>query len=290
MLHFIATPGHRYTFDGLLDTRLKDLIQVLDYEQLSGRIEIPPEHYFFTDIDRLTTRNLSDASQAYRKLKQAIPGIRLYNDPAIVKTRFSLIRALFVRGLASYNAYRLDEQIEPRRFPVFIRTESGHAEPLSDLLDNMEALQHAVREIVAGGIPERHLIVVEFSAEKLPEGVYRKMSAYRIGDQIIAAEAVHDTQWCVKLGKLGVATAAMYEEERQWIEDYPHTQTLMQCFRVANIDYGRIDFGIVDGKVEPYEINTNPNLKIPKPHASPVRQRSVELIWERLIEAFEALL
>ena len=35
---------------------------------------------------------------------------------------------------------------------------------------------------------------------------------------------------------------------------------LLGFFALANIDYGRIDYGIVDGQVQTFEINNNPSV------------------------------
>ena len=40
----------------------------------------------------------------------------------------------------------------------------------------------------------------------------------------------------------------------------PHEAELRAIFKLARIDYGRIDYGIKDGQIQVWEINTNPML------------------------------
>ena len=42
------------------------------------------------------------------------------------------------------------------------------------------------------------------------------------------------------------------------MQHVPFMETIKQVFEIANIEYGRVDFGIVAGKPVFYEINTNP--------------------------------
>lgn len=54
--------------------------------------------------------------------------------------------------------------------------------------------------------------------------------------------------------------AGTAREEIEYIRTNPHRDALAKIFRIAGIDYGRIDYGLVDGTVQTYEINTNPRL------------------------------
>jgi len=46
-------------------------------------------------------------------------------------------------------------------------------------------------------------------------------------------------------------------EERRYLDGNPHADWIRDVFRLARIDYGRIDYGFVDGRPQAYEINTN---------------------------------
>ncbi len=50
----------------------------------------------------------------------------------------------------------------------------------------------------------------------------------------------------------------MIEEEFSYIQNNPHQKELRDIFDIANIEYGRIDYGFNDGKLQVWEINTLP--------------------------------
>jgi hypothetical protein len=50
----------------------------------------------------------------------------------------------------------------------------------------------------------------------------------------------------------------MTEEEERFVTSNPHAELLREIFRIAHIDFGRVDYGIVNGRIEVFEINTNP--------------------------------
>jgi hypothetical protein len=52
-------------------------------------------------------------------------------------------------------------------------------------------------------------------------------------------------------------------EETQYLSENPHLEQLRRIFEIAKINFGRIDYGCVNGKVQVWEINTNPNLLWP---------------------------
>jgi hypothetical protein len=53
---------------------------------------------------------------------------------------------------------------------------------------------------------------------------------------------------------------AMAREELEYVQRNPHEEELREIFAIANIDYGRIDYSILDGKVQTWEINLNPTI------------------------------
>lgn len=46
--------------------------------------------------------------------------------------------------------------------------------------------------------------------------------------------------------------------ERQYVQTNPHESPLKEIFRLANIEYGRVDYSMYQGKIQVWEINTNP--------------------------------
>lgn len=285
MIRFVTTRAHASTLSEL--RRAAVAVRHVDYDRLIATRRLRPATTLFTDFDRLSAWDLELAARIQRRLAAA--GVRTLNDPARVKTRHALLRALHEAGVNSFNAYRLDERVRPARYPVFLRRERGHGQPLGPLLADADALDRAVDAALESGIPESSLLVVEYAAEPAAPGIFRKLSTHRVGDRFFAGTCVHDDQWLVKYGRLGGATPALYEDELRIVREDPYREPLRRAFEIAAIEYGRADFGLVRGRVEVYEINTNPTLRSGKPHPSPLREESQRLVWSQLLDALRAL-
>jgi len=56
-------------------------------------------------------------------------------------------------------------------------------------------------------------------------------------------------------------------EQEAYAAANPHSGQLMEIFKRARIEYGRIDYCIVDGYIEVFEVNTNPSVLSDPPTA-----------------------
>jgi len=287
MIRFLLTRGHGYTLRRVKRSRQSPPISLMHYDRLIRARWLRRGTYVFTDLDRLSHWDLELAAELYLQLQKA--GVRVWNNPARAKSRYPLLRALHAAGLNDFNAYRAHETGSVARFPVFLRKIHGHRQPVSDLLATRAEMEKAIDMAVAGGTPAENLLVVEFAAEPVRPGVYRKLSAYRIGPAIVPHVCVHDTSWLVKYGKLGVAGEELYREELAFLQTNPFADHLRMAFDLADIEYGRADFGFYRGRIQVYEINTNPALEPPLPHPSAVRVESVRLAWEKFLQALRAI-
>jgi hypothetical protein len=287
MIRFLHSRGHSYTFKKVRRSSEAPPITLMNYDRLLRARWLRRGTYVFTDVDRLSSWDLELASQAYLQLKNT--GVSVLNNPATVKTRYPLLRALRTAGLNDFNVYRVAELNDAVRFPVFLRKIYGHREPLSDLLQTRGQLDEAIATAANAGTPVENLLVVEFAAEPVREGLYRKLAAFRIGDAIVPHSSVHDTNWLVKYGKLGIAGDELYREELEFLQTNPFAEHLKKVFELANIEYGRADFGFYKGRIQVYEINTNPYVAPGEPHPSPVRGQSMRVGWEKYLAALRAI-
>lgn len=242
--------------------------------------------YVFGDLDRLDFWELEVAAHLYRHLRSA--GATVLNDPARVRQRYSLLRTLKDEGINSFDAWRVEGVRRPERFPVFLRTESAHRGPLSDLLHDEAEVEKAVESALERGVPRRELLLVEYRGEPVRDGLFRKLGAMRVGDRIVPCLNAHDPNWTAKVGVKGIADQELYEEELEIIRTNRYADDLWPAFRAAEIEYGRADFGLVDGRVEVYEINTNPSIGRMDSHPFDVRMKSDELVFEKLARALTA--
>jgi len=203
-------------------------------------------------------------------------------------SRAGLLRALHDAGLNQFNAYRVEENIRPERWPVFIRTEGSHTAPVSGLLASWDAVRTAVDAAIEDGIPVSSMIIIEYAAEPVMPGLFRKLAGFRFGNAQFAHNCVHEDNWLVKYGQLGSATPELYRDDLRIVRENPYAEDVSRAFDIARIEYGRADFGLVNGKVQIYEINSNPTVAFPLKHPSRDRIEAYALFRKNYLEAVDA--
>jgi hypothetical protein len=287
MIRFLVSRGHGYTLQSLRKSPQAPRTSLMTYDKLLRSRWLRRATYTFADIDRLSFWDLELVAHAYVEMKRL--GLSVWNNPAKVKTRYALLRALHRAGLNDFNIYRADEISSSIHFPVFLKKNHMHDPPLTDLLYCNRELEDAIATAVNSGTPLENLVVIEFAAEPVRPGLYRKLSAFGIGDAIVPEISIHDTVWLAKYGKLGIAGEDLYRDELKLLQTNPFSEHLKKAFEIAGIEYGRADFGIYKGRVQIYEINTNPCVSGPTPHPFAIRQESMRLCWDKYLEALRAL-
>lgn len=225
----------------------------------------------------------------FRHINAQGDGCLALNDPAAVLARRALLRTLAVEGINSFNAYAVSERQWPRRYPVFIRREYDHRRPLTGLIETSDELKQAIEQLKSDGEPEEGLLITEYCAQPVASDLFRKLSAYRVGESLFFYNCVHEASWLVKYGTVNAATEALYQEEQQMIESNAYGAELAKVFTLAGIDYGRVDFGLVDGRIAVYEINTNPSIKPPSDHPNETRRASMRAGWQKYCDALRRL-
>ncbi|MEZ5831180.1 MAG: hypothetical protein R3D05_08360 [Dongiaceae bacterium] len=293
MLRFVATRSHRYTTWPLRRIFGRSNVSVWHYDRLFRQHSLPAGTWVFTDHERLDPYELRLAAEIARLLRAG--GAQLLNDPARVRCRVDLLRALHRAGINRFSAWRADEAPQPDRFPVFIRAECDHLLPHSGLLHDQGELDAALEDLKERGEPLRGLAVITQAAEEIRPGLWRKYSAFRVGDQVFAHHQVVDYQWVVKMGnakrlRKESALNELVAEENEFVRGNHHVGTLRQAFEIAGIQFGRADFGLVDGRPQIYEINTNPMLGLSDQAGIPLRDETLRLAKERLLAAIRALI
>ena len=283
MIIFLVCRGFGYTVAPIQRDPRAPKINVRAYDKVLTQPLLPKASYVFTDIDRLSSADRVAAGRLYERL--AAGECRVFNDPARVRTRLPLLRELHRRGINDFNAYSVDEDTKPVRFPVFLRIANDHLGPLTDLISDQATLDRAIDGLMGMGYPRSELIIVEYAAESLRPGIYRKLSVFRVGDRYIPHVGVHDTSWVIKEGRSGAASDDLYDEELQTMRTNPFAEHMKPIFEIAGIDFGRVDFSFVNGCPCVYEINTNPTIAGPAAHPSAKRAESMQIWWESLLSA-----
>lgn len=236
--------------------------RVVFYDQLARARRLPGGTYVFTDFERLTPAAAERAAQVWHDLSAAGDGVRLLNHPTRSLRRYELLRALYDDGLNAFDVYRLADRRVPQRFPVFIRRDE-HGGEVSPLLATPAALAAAARDLDRRGISRDDKLVVEFCNTADAEGVYRKYSAFVVGERVVPAHIFFSRHWLAKQLSAVQHTPAMLDEERRYFRDNPHADPLAAVARRAGLEYGRIDYGVVNGALQVWEVNTNPQLPVP---------------------------
>jgi hypothetical protein len=150
-------------------------------------------------------------------------------------------------------------------------------------------LERGIRDAVARGVPFSRLLIVEFAAQPVRPGLYRKFSCFRIGQISFAHTCVHDNQWIAKHGQPNITPPELYDEELRIVRENPYGSVVAAAFELAGIEYGRADFGLVDGKVQLYEINSNPHMIFEGEHPSAVRQKAYRQFEQNYFDALRAI-
>jgi hypothetical protein len=276
MVFFVAPLGETWELEDYLQTYGKELtgrVGVLTWDQIVAQQELPLGSYVFLAIDQLSPAEKEIAAQCWEKLSQARSDITLINHPSEVLLRYDLLQASYERKQNTFRVRRAFDFLRCQEFPVFLRREHDHKASFTDLLRTRPELARAVAKSVSTGYRLRDLIVVEYCDTTDGAGTFRKYSSFIVGDRILPHTLVHSHNWITKShGRLIDADTA--REELEYVQSNPHSKWLRETFALAKVRYGRIDYGLRDGKPQVWEINTNPT--IVRPVAAPPHPRGPE--------------
>ncbi|MFT6657204.1 hypothetical protein [Maritalea sp.] len=252
------------------------------YTWLYRTFRLPAATYIFTGIDRLDFNERRLAGKIYRHINAAGAGFRALNDPAHAKGRYALLRGLHDAGINRFNAYLGSNNPKPTNFPVFVRRNSLSTQPLTELLQTQTELDDALQTLAAHGEPLDDLVIIEYCAEPIQAGIFRKYSSYYLAGKTVLSWSIFEKNWMVKNGEIDIVDENVYAQEWPTVEQNSFSDVIGNVFKVANIEYGRADFGLVDGRPQIYEINFNPHFRtMSSSSKSPTRQKTVALVLDR---------
>ena len=261
MIYYLATEHALYTllkFLELWQDRLGRRLIPVSYRRLLQLKDFPAGTYIFSDLDRLTGGQAERVTGLWKQLSRSGRN-RLLNHPTRSMQRYALLRHLHKRRSNQFNVYILSECRAPAAFPVFIRFANRHNGAISSLLRSQTELDQAVEGILKSGEGLEDKLMIEFCDTADKRGVFRKYSAYLIGEQIIPSALLFRPDWHVKHSTLPLAEE-LHVEKVEYLKTNPHEKELREIFQAAGIDYGRIDYAIRDGRIQTWEINTNPDI------------------------------
>ena len=261
MIWYLVTAPHTYTVSehlrGDWGTALRKRMVVMPYELLTRMPVLPQGSYIFSDLERLDALPRKVLGKLWNGLQAN--GCRMLNHPERSLRRLELLDALHADGSNRFRAFRADTAGEPWRYPVFLRQEKEHSGARSPLLHDLQSVREAMLQLVLAGHALTDLLVVEMCDTSDPDGIYRKYSAFRIGDHIVPRHVLFSRKWMLK--DMDLREPTHRAETRDYCQNNPHEAELRRLFACAQIDYGRIDYALDhDGRIQVWEINTNPQI------------------------------
>jgi hypothetical protein len=270
-------------------------VEPVCYEELN-RFQPGPGLYIFTDVEIMDEESRARAVALHRQLKAEPGQYRVWNDPSRSTRRFELLERLWSEGKNSFRAYRLGEGATPpvpagMRYPVFVRDENLHRGPLTPLLENAAAVSEAVAKLRAPGAAGAGgpLLAVEFLDYQSPDGVYRKYAYMRLGEKCSPRHLLFSHDFSVKAPKGNEFDGRVWlDEEMRYLKtDGGHGAQIRELFESCAIEFGRIDYTVVNGRVQVFEINSNPVMLKPSYFTTSVRKPVHIVFREELLRALD---
>jgi len=290
MIFLVVNYHHAYTFREFLQTwgrAVAPQVRFLYYEDLLYRTSLPRGTYLFSDLERLTAQQKAQASAIADLL--VAHGIPVLNRPDRVLCRYALLDTLHRSGKNRFRAVRLPRADNTLRFPVFLRAENDHDGAISARLNSLAELRAAADTAVRNGADPEALLAVEFCETADADGIYRKYSAFQIGDRFIPRHVLFSRNWITKKPDIAGETQAAEERDYLFADPHPHEAAVRAAFQTAGIDYGRIDYGFADGQLQVWEINTNPMITLPRERLAPARLDAQSQVFARICTAFQQI-
>lgn len=326
MIHYLVTEAHRYTMRRFLQRWGRPLaprIRIVPHEHVrcflrggslrrrwtrgalrrlvnsayEHRRAIRPQarlgtapagHWIFSDVDRLTPAQREEAALFRAHLLASGAARSVHNDPLRTMGRYEFLRTLKERGLNDFDVVRLTEARRPVRYPVFLRAEDGHAGAETGLLHDAAAFDAALADLDGSGRTREGRLAIGHCAEPDARGLYRKYAAWCIAGRVLPGHLFLGPDWMLKEPQ--VVDEEALRLERAYLEENPHEAALAEVFRIAGIEYGRADYGVVGGRIQVYEVNSNPGIPS-SPSPGPGVHRAAHDAWfnERIQDAFREL-
>jgi hypothetical protein len=262
MITYVAPKGEEFTMGFYLDDRggpLGEAIRILTYDDLETLSRLDAGAWVFAGLDRLTQGQRELADVVWRTLEASRMPVRLLNRPNKVMLRAPLLRTLHERGINRFKAVPPAERSVDLTFPVFVREADAHTGNLTPLLRDRSALERALTRLRLRGYAPDELLVVEFVDSSDAAGIFRKYSSYFVDGVVIPKALRFSTEWMLK-ARFSFWDKEKVREQEEWATRNEWAGEVASIFRTAKIDYGRMDYAVVDGRLQVWEINMNPTV------------------------------
>jgi hypothetical protein len=155
------------------------------------------------------------------QLEAAAPRTRVLNHPDRSLGRLEFLDAMAGSGRNEFRAVSAAAWPADVRYPVFIRDRERHNGALTPLLRSPADVARMLKWFVWKGYRREDLLVVEYCETADTDGVYRKYSAYIVGERIIPRCIEYGAKWMVK-HDIRMFDDARIREEFDYVTGNPH--------------------------------------------------------------------
>lgn len=291
MICFLAKSSTDYTIKNYIRYCAGDLgkrITLLNYDNLSTAQNIQCSTLIFLDIDRLSKHELMQAEALQHFFEEEYSDVLLLNKPTDVLLRHDFLKALHKEEINPHNVHRIIDLPDDIKYPVFLREENEHSGTLTSLIWNKKELDVNALGLHFQGFDRRKLLAVEYVDVSTESQFLKKYSVSRIGSAFIPRQIDYSTSWKSKDPDLEAEKSSEYAQDYiSFMNGEGFNDKVKQAFELANIEYGRIDFGIVNGEPVIWEINLNPDYG-PPPYEGELKE-TLDNMYARLKLAFSVL-
>lgn len=252
---------------------LRDCIRQMTYTDLFRARSLPRGAWIFCALDALSDAELRMVHHLQCAARDA--GLQVYNSAREALHRYQLLQLLHQTGSNDFRAHRAAGPLDTVRFPVFVRVADEHDGSLTPLLHDRSALRRAMAYLWMRGLARHQLLVVEFCETAGADGLYRKYSVLRIGDSYVPRHLLIGREWMTK-DEGRDAEERLILEETNFLRENPHAAWARSVFEMAHIEYGRLDYGVREGRPQAWEINFTPVFgrgDVNRPADTPGKQR-----------------
>ncbi len=225
------------------------------YEAIAKKAVYPPGIYIFADIEVMDQNSLANLLPLWETL--TAKGYVVFNHPLKSKGRFDLLKLLYSLKINSFNVYRVNDDLSEIKYPVFLRKSDDHTGAQTDLIKDSATLTLEINKIRAFSTNPQTWMITEFCDVRDQNGIFRKYGAFYVNNTIIPRHVFFSKHWVQKYPTL-ISEIDILDEENEYLRNNPHEQQLKEIFLLAGIDYGRVDYGLKEGEIQVWEINTNP--------------------------------
>jgi hypothetical protein len=287
MINYLVTPKYEHTIANYLAHWAPELaprVRVMYYNDVLRARELPPGTYFFSDLERLLGAETEIATRVWDQLNAA--GARLLNHPTRTLRRYDLLRMLHAKGRNQFRVERASNRGAELTFPVFLREEGEHSGSLTKLLRSRRELDEALVGAMFRSHQLETLLVVEYLHTADADGVFKKYSAFMVGGRVVPCHVDCSRGWMVK--DTDIVDERVMAEELNYVQTNPHREWLEETFRLAGVDYGRIDYSFFNGSPQVWEINTNPVVILTPDHYSEIHMPVKRTFAAHIRPAFAA--